>query len=488
MWTGRQTLGSIESAISALHVEQGQLDQAMRSAIADTERLRAERSQGLRELARVKLDEMAAGRLVGKLDAGERRALHILEGYRLRISAMAEQCDALQKEVAAAEVERHAAATAVEAALEVADQLRADVEARAQGNPVWRDAKSVREQAEAVAGEAENKADASEAELGAKKKPYDEDRLFVYLWQRRFGTTQYAGRNVARIFDGMVAQFIGYSNARPNYAALIEIPLRLREHAIAKRKAASQMQSALAELERRALVDAGIEAKERVLTEARHKLAMADDTVEKKRALLGKANAERTGLVAGTKDSAYGEALDTIAAADAENSLSTLYVEARRTATDADDAIIGKLEAVETKIRKTEAEIADIRREALDLSKRRAEIEKVRERFRGTGYDHPQIAFDNTGDISNVLKGVLEGAVRSGVLWDILRQGHRSRPTRGNADFGAPDFPLPFPLPGGGAGNTWGGGWRNPSSQGGWLPGPRESRPDDDNFTTGGSF
>ena len=115
-------------------------------------------------------------------------------------------------------------------------------------------------------------------------------------------------------------------------------------------------------------------------------------------------------------------------------------------------------------------------------------VSEVRGRFRNSGYDHPQIGFGNDGDIGNGLKNVLEGVVRSGVLWDILRQGQRSLPTRANSDFGAPGFPLPFPSPGNGANDTWGGGWRNPSSQGGWLPGPSGSRRDDDNFTTGGSF
>ena len=89
MWAGRKTLASIEDALSKLCGEQGQLDQALRSAVGETERLRSERSLGLRELARIKLDEMAAGRLVGNLDAGERRARQILDDYRLRITAAA---------------------------------------------------------------------------------------------------------------------------------------------------------------------------------------------------------------------------------------------------------------------------------------------------------------------------------------------------------------------------------------------------------------
>jgi hypothetical protein len=488
MWTGRQTLASIESAIAKVHGEESQLDRALRSAVDDTERLRTERSQGLRELARIKLDEMTAGRLVSNLDAGERRALQILDDYRLRVAAAGEQCEALQKEVVGAEAGRNAAAATVEAAINAVDGQRAEVEAKVQGMQAWREAQARHAQAEAVAVEAEKKADASQAELGAKRKPYDDDPLFAYLWRRRFGTSQYTAGNFARIFDRMVAEFIGYDGARPNYAALIEIPLRLREHATATRDATAAPQTALAEIERRAMLEAGVDAKEKTLAEARHKLAVIDDTVEKKRDMLRKINEARTALLSGDSNPAYEEALTTIAAADAEDSLDNLYAEARRTPTRADEGIVNRIEAIDSRIVRTEAEISNLRRQALDLSHRRTEMEQVREQFRRTGYDHPQSTFGNDGDIANVLKGVLEGGVRSGALWDLLRQGYAYRPTRARPDFGSPSFPFPFPLPGGMTPDATGGNWRNPSSRGGWTPEPPSSRSDNEDFSTGGSF
>ena len=131
MWTGRQTLSSLESAIAKLHGEEGQLDGALRSAVGDAERLRRERGEALRELARIKLDEMAAGHLIANLDVGERRALQILDDYRLRIAAAAEQGQTLQNEVRVAEADRHAAAAAVETALDTVDRLRAEEIGRA---------------------------------------------------------------------------------------------------------------------------------------------------------------------------------------------------------------------------------------------------------------------------------------------------------------------------------------------------------------------
>lgn len=491
MWTGRQTLSSIESAIANIQREEGQLDAALRSAVGETERLRKERGEALRELARIKLDEMAAGRLVNSLDAGERRAVQILDDYRLRMAATAERREGLLKEVAEAETQRDVAAAAVEQALGAVEAIRADTEARVQTAPTWQQAKRTFDEAEAVATEAEKKAASSEAELGAKRKPYDDDPLFTYLWGRKFGTRDYQGGNFVRLMDRIVADFIGFNEVRANYAALIEIPLRLREHATAKRAETGDRQAALSDVERTAMIEAGIEPKERALAEARHKLAAADQALEDKHGLLRKVDDERQALVAGGTNPAYSQALETIASADSKDDLAVLYQEARRTPTSADDAMVRKLESIDANVAKAESEVASLRRSAQDLARRRTDVQDVRDRFRGAGYDHPNATFGNDGAIADVLGRVLEGAANSGVLWDLLRGGYRYRQPRGRPDFGAPNFPFPFPIPGGGTNSSTGGGWREPSNRGGWSPRedyPDRSGGDDDRFTTGGSF
>lgn len=493
MWTGRQTLGSIEGAIAKLRGEESQLDGALRSAMTEAERLRKDRSDALRELARVKLDEMAAGRLVSNLDAGERRALQILDDYRLRIAATAERREALLKEVAAAEAERHAAAAVLEEALEALETLRAEAEAKVQATTEWTAVKAKVDAADTVATEAEKKASTSESELGAKRKPYDDDPLFAYLWRQRFGTSEYQAGNFARMMDRIVADFIGFAGVRANYAALVEIPLRLREHATAKRAETAQIQTELAAIERKAMLDAGVEAREQALAEARRKLAATDDALENRNGLLKKIDEERQTLLSGGTDPAYGDALSTIASADASDDLTTLYREARRTPTGADEIIVRKVESIDTSLAKVDDETAKLRQSARDLAQRRTEVEQVRDRFRTAGYDHPNSTFGNEIDIADALKSILGGVVRSGILWDILRQGYGSRPRRGRPGFGAPSFPFPFPMPGGGTIGSAGGGWREPSSGGGWSPlpgggGGGGDRDDDDRFTTGGSF
>jgi hypothetical protein len=78
---------------------------------------------------------------------------------------------------------------------------------------------------------AEEKAARAEADRDEKRRPYESDPLFMYLWRRGFGTRDYEASNLVRYFDRKVAHLIGYEAARVNYAMLLELPERLREHA-----------------------------------------------------------------------------------------------------------------------------------------------------------------------------------------------------------------------------------------------------------------
>jgi hypothetical protein len=372
--------------------------------------------------------------------------------------------------VTGAETQRHAAATVMEKALEMVEALRADAEARVQTTPAWQAAKTALDEAAEIASEADKKANQSEAELGAKKKPYDDDALFTYLWRRNYATSRYSAGSIARLVDRIVADFVGFDDARVNYAALIEIPLRLREHATVKRTAEDERKTALSEVERGAMLEAG---------------------VEHKHALLRELDAEHAALVDGGHDAAYNEALATIASADSAVDLATLYKEARQTPTSADVAIVRRLETIDASIAKVDAEIGKLRDSAQDLARRRTDVEQARDRFRNAGYDHPHATFGNEHDLASVLKGILTGAAAGGTLWDALKNGYEYRAPRGRPDFGYPNFPFPFPIPGGGNTRSPGGGWREPTSRGGWSPthspspgGARAGR----DFSTGGSF
>ena len=78
---------------------------------------------------------------------------------------------------------------------------------------------------------AEKKAEQAEADLQEKRQPYEADPLFMYLWRAKFGTPEYRAIPIVKYFDRKVAKLIGFEGARRNYAVLLQLPLRLREHA-----------------------------------------------------------------------------------------------------------------------------------------------------------------------------------------------------------------------------------------------------------------
>ncbi len=78
---------------------------------------------------------------------------------------------------------------------------------------------------------AELKAAQAEADLAAKRVPYEQDPIFMYLWRRGFGTPRYTSRGLVRNLDRMVAGHVNYADASRNYTMLTELPIRLREHA-----------------------------------------------------------------------------------------------------------------------------------------------------------------------------------------------------------------------------------------------------------------
>jgi hypothetical protein len=226
---------------------------------------------------------------------------------------------------------------------------------------------------------------------------------------------------------------------------------------------------------------------EKALASARAHLADKDAALDAARRTLALADNQRDQLINGAGDPAYIEALATIAAADAKDDLATLYAEARRTPTRADETIVGRIEAIDKQIASADSELQGLRETARSLAKRRTDVERTRERFQRSGYDHPNATFGNERVIAEVLGGILTGALKGSVLWDTLRGGYSSQPPRSRPDFGGG---FPFPLPGpwnqeNESGNVWGDGWRNPGSAGPWAP---HSGDDNDGFSTGGQF
>lgn len=463
MISGRQALAQIERTIEEARRQETQLEQAWQTATEEAARLRIERTEAFRELARLKLDAITRDGVVGQLDAAERQALNLLTSRRETLKVLTERRHQAEQRVRQAAAERHAAAKAVEEVLSEIDALRKSVEADTRTKPEWAAARARIDEVAGMAEQAEKKALQAEADREEKRKPYEADPLFMYLWRRKFGTAAYRVGPFTRFMDRLVARVVGYDKARPNYTMLNEIPARLREHVERMKSEVEAERARLTALERSTLVAAGIEPMEARLGEAKAGLREAEGRLnEAGEALTAIDRTYDTSVLEG--DAPYREAVELLAAADSREDLNHLYQEAIRTPTPRDEEIVRRIQATDVMIARADRQVANAHRQLQDLAQRRAMIERERGEFLRRGYDNPYGSFGNEVVLGNVLGGVLTGMVSGAVLGEVLRGGFHQGPGPWDSGFGG-DF-------GGGIGGGFDGG-----SFGGR-----------DGFDTGGSF
>jgi hypothetical protein len=475
MISGSQTLSSIERAILDLRSEENRLAGALQSATDEAVRLRAAKADHFKALAEMELDALKRQQVVNELDTAERRALELLEKRNQRLTQETTQKTQAEEKARAAEAEHAKAAEATEALNRQIEELTQRVGATARTTPEWSELQKQIAHIETVAKGAEEKTRRAEADRDSKRKPYESDSLFLYLWKAGYGTSKYRGGAIRRFFDAKVAKLVDFDSARLNYQMLTDIPLRLREHADRleeERKARIAQQGTM---ERQTLEANGIASLEQ-------QLAAAQKSLKEAEARMTQANGALTAFDkrpanGAQEDPEYTQAIGVLAERLGREDLNTLYQRALATPSPSDDRIVQLLRDNDQAVARAEGQVQQIRGSLAQLAAKRAELEQSRSRFYQAGYNNPMGGFVNGALIGTVLGGILNGSRSSGGLDDIFADGWRQRP-RFPGGFGGGNW-------GGDSGSSWGGdsggSWGGGGGDGGSFGG-------DDGFTTGGGF
>jgi hypothetical protein len=465
--SGRDALSSIENGINDVRSNEAQLSSVLRSAIDEAERQRRTLAETYRSLALVRLDAVMRGDIVGQLDAAERRAVDLMRAQKAKLDQLLIRHAGATQKVRDAEAAHRAQTEAVEKAGEPIAKLTAQVEQQLSGDAAWQAQNERFQAAGHVAQAAIDKAKQAEADRETKRKPYEADPLFMYLWKRGFGTASYSAGNFVRFVDRWVARLVGYDTARPNYTMLNEIPLRLRDNAALREKELDGEEEKLERLERSALEAAGIKPLEQALAKAQAALDGATKVLNQAQSALTALDKERAALIDQGDRQAHNDAIGVLAQALERDDLQTLYKDALATKTGDDDKMVQKIDETQRAIAKADAEVSRIREEAREIARRRGELEGVRNNFRRRQYDQPWGGFELDGGqvMGDMIGGIIRGAIQGAVLWRILEGGYRRQSgNRGWSGSGMPRMHLPtssMPRMGGGYRTAGGFGGRS---------------------------
>ncbi len=463
MISGRQTLQSIERSISEVSTSVKQLNAELEKANQDKARLIAERLDAFKNLARFQTELALVDGVIDEADQLSAEVRTILEARQKTLEGVRERAAIAEKERTRLINQQKKANEEIERLEKKLDKLGEQARKALASDSVYSGHVKRHGELEGMVAKAAEKAEKSRTEDERKGAPYRNDPLFMYLWNRKFGTSDYDKTGIIRALDGWVARLIGYTDARANFAMLTQIPERLAAHVDRLREAMQAEQTALDEFEAekiKELAGADLPAQLRDAHERRDQ-----QTVE-----LERLNAEllETGhqlkLYAEGLDQSFQEAVEKTARFLESQSLSILLTEARRTPDVNDDEIIALITKLADEVGAVER-LAKTRRDELDKAfARKQELLRIATEFRRSRYDQPGSVFEPSAGGDALLRLLLEGAINAAEYWARTRRGHRWSGRPADSYRRSQNFPM-------------GGGRRS-----------RSRRPSGPDFRTGGGF
>lgn len=426
MQSGQSVLRDMDHRIEALRAQTHALASELNALSSRRNAARSQESGQTRELARLRLDLLQANQVVAGIDAADQRALKLLEqraaaldALNAAISTSEARQQALLATRSARLAERDAAQTRV---TEAATAVRTAVAATAD----YQALKAQAAQAADMARLAREKARVAAEDRALKRQPYEADKLFMYLWQRRFGFPDYAANALTRALDQWVAKLVGYDGAHRNYRMLLALADHLAAHADAQDAAAAGADAALTAAEDAALVAAGVPAFEAALDTAEAALVAAEQAIEAEEAQHQQQLEQRAAMVAGS-DSFTTEAVNAIAAQLGREELHQLRNDAQGTATPRDDAMVAALANARAESSQLSEQVARLEQQQTLLLKQLADAEQLRMRFRAQAYDSDNSEFENGLALGAILDRLLRGALRVNDAWEEVNRHHRVR-------------------------------------------------------------
>ena len=427
MVSGRDTLKRMDKTLKEARRNLERLDSELKATSHAVTDNKLKQARAIDRMASIRLDAARRGEVVEHLESATREAQEILESRDAAMASISDRIRSANETLEELEDRRDAVHDEVDGAAGTLAEREAAVQRSLEEDEAFLSQLERTREADAVAIGAQEKAELAAEDRRRKGEPFERDELFMYLWQRGYGTAAYSANPLARMLDGRVARLCGYEDARKNYWMLLEIPKRLAEHADHARDAADAELDRLQDIEELAARDGDVPEARAALEALEQRQDELDAEIAATESALGELKAEQNRFTTGEDDYLL-RALRTISTAMERRDISELTLLARATLTAEDDAIVDEL-------RDELREIRALQRERLA---RIQELEQVRQEFKRNRYDDLHSRFEKSNTIERMIGEVIAGVIRGSALWDTLRRYQRYHDAAGEwPDFGS---------------------------------------------------
>ncbi len=493
--SGPEALKSLDNAIADIRQEEIRIAKFLARSTEVTAKLSETKAALIRQLATIRLDETARKELSDQLFTAQNRAHKVLENHDISLNKAERLLKNLDLKISQNVSLRRKQLNEIDKAQLELKALSKKIAKEISDDPNYSQLKKEIRSLEEVAKHAKAKTELAKSDKEEKGKPYRSDPLFIYLWDKKFGTKSYKGSNLILWLDKKVAKLVGYNQARPNFAMLNEIPLRLNEHAIHQDLLLQNAIDKIDELEGKAIDKAGGAPFRQAITKAQASLSKID------KILLDLENqrdeqAEAYRLLALGQEPAFEKAKDMLVKSlNGQNILSMMRM-AQITSTNEDNILVEKIEDITSRILEEEPKNKQHHDRLEILLTRRRELEDIEWEFKKARFDDPRSTFKKDNLTGSLLTEFLAGAISAAVYWNQF-QGSQSWRS-GSSDWGL-NIGLPRsarrPKSSRGSSSPWAqssrSGFSRPKSSSRSSPRPRSSSRGSrksGGFKTGGGF
>lgn len=436
MWTGTSALQDIDKTLQTIRNDVVRLDEQisqLTSSLAEKQRYRV---KIIKDIAGVRLAEIESGSLRNDLTAADRQAEETLQQRESALTALNVEIEKSNKQISDAEKRREELLTEVNNVSQKIVDKETQVQNQLKVDKTYLVQLEKARAAESVAEEANTKADKAQENMAEKAKPYQQDALFMYLWNRGYGTTEYNGGLFSRFMDGWVSRVIKYEPARVNYWNLIEIPKRLDEHADSVGNVADEALMALQQIELDALEQAGVKSLEAEVDDLRETLDKHDDSIEDLENSLNSKLEERAQFIAG-EDPYIQRCIQQLSQALDHQDLFSIHRYVLATNSPTDDQLVLELRSVDDKLADLKDDLKNVRLLQSNKINKLKELQSVRRNFKNSRFDDVRSGFGNQSIIAGILGQFLSGVISSADLWQTIQRNQRYRDVGSLPDFGS---------------------------------------------------
>ncbi len=457
MISGRQTLATIDSSIEELRGAIATTAQQIEERNSRLLALQQESLQKYQELSRLRVELYRGdGQGAGGSDIGK-TVRNLLARRRDEQQKISDELAALRLRRDSLDGQRQELAEKVDAAAKVVDTAEKKTQDRLQLDPAYQEQLKQTRETERMLKHATSKAEQWQEELAQKGKPYQDDPLFMYLWNRRFATVEYQASGLSRWLDTKVAKIINYPVARVNYSKLQEIPRRLREHAEDVEQEAGRQFEALKMLDTKAREEDGIPALEATLDQEEARLAAIDEQIAGALDEQQQLEQQQAAYHAG-QDRLFHQAVEFVTSELQRDDLQKLRYQAYATPFPEDDLVVSQLLDLEAQEQDVQHSISELTQMNRQQQNRLLDMESLRTKFKRNRLDGAGVGFSDPAVIVSMLGNLVNGVMSSRAFWELLEQQRRMRRRQADPGFGSGGF---------GRGTIWGSGMRFPGSGGG---------------------